>query len=85
MEYRYRTDSGSGKYIGFGLLIRIGTGTERATIVDIFDSVLRNTGIHLRVDDEQWRIARGSKRQAGGSGPLAHYLSRLRRTDAPHT
>ena len=46
---------------------------------------VRDTGIHLKVDEEQWKITQGSKRQAGGSGPLAHYLSRLRRTDSPHT
>ena len=41
---------------------------------------VRDTGIHLKVDEEQWRIARGNKSQALGSGPLAHYLSRLRYT-----
>ena len=35
---RYRTRSGSGKYIGFGS--RIETGAERTTIiVDIFDII----------------------------------------------
>ena len=64
--------------------------------VDIFNIIqkdfVRNTdtdtGIHLKVDEEQWRITRGSNRQAGGSGPLrplAHNLSKLKRTDAPHT
>ena len=55
-------DGGSGKYIGLGL--RIERGTERSTIVDIFDIIqtVRNTGIHLRVDEEQWKTARGSKR-----------------------
>ena len=52
---RYRTPSGSGKYIGFGL--RIETGSERILIiiVDIFDIIqhVRDTGIHLKVDDEQ--------------------------------
>ena len=45
--------SGSGKYIGFGL--KIETGAERTTIVDIFDIVqqVRDTDIHLKVDDEQ--------------------------------
>ena len=45
---RYRTPSGSGKYIGFGL--RIETGAERTTIVDIFDIIqqVRDTGIHLK-------------------------------------
>ena len=35
-------------------------GTERTTIiVDIFDIIqtVQNTGIHLKVDEEQWRIA----------------------------
>ena len=52
-QVRYRTASDSGKYIGFGL--RIETGTERATIVDIFDTIqtVRNTGIHLKVDEQQ--------------------------------
>ena len=57
-------------------------------IVDISDIIeqVRDTGIHLKVDDEQkWRITRGSKRQAGGTGSLAHCLSWLRQTDAPHT
>ena len=27
---------------------------------------VRDIGTHLKVDEEQWRIARGSKRQAGG-------------------
>ena len=50
---RYRTPSGGGKYIGFGL--RIETGTERTTIVDIFDIIqqVRDTGIYLKVDDER--------------------------------
>ena len=50
---RYRTPSGSGKYIGFGL--RIETGAERTTIVAIFDIIQQvpETGIHLKVDDEQ--------------------------------
>ena len=50
---RYRLPSGSGKYIGFGL--RIETGAGRTTIVDIFDIIqqVRDTGIHLKVDDEQ--------------------------------
>ena len=50
---RYRTPSGSGKYIGFGL--RIETGAERTTIiVDIFDITqqVRDTGVHLKVHEE---------------------------------
>ena len=83
---RYRTPSGSGEHIGFGL--RIETGAERTTIVDIFDIIqqVRDTGIHLKVDEEHiWRITRGNKRQAHGTGSFSHYLSGLRRTDAPHT
>ena len=49
-----RTPCGSGKYIiGFGL--RIETVAERTTIVvDIFDIIqqVRDTGIHVEVDDE---------------------------------
>ena len=48
------TASVSGKYIVFGF--RIETETERVTnIVDIFDTIqtVRNTGIHLKVDEEQ--------------------------------
>ena len=54
---RYGTPSGSGKYIRFGL--RIETGAERTTIVDIFDIIqqVRDTGIHLEVDEEQWKIS----------------------------
>ena len=51
---RYRTPSDSGKYIEFGL--RVETGAERTTIiVDIFHIIeqVRDTGIHLKVDQEQ--------------------------------
>ena len=52
---RYGTPSGSiGKYVRFGL--RNETGAERTTIiVDIFDILqqVRDTGIHLKVDEEQ--------------------------------
>ena len=50
---RYRTPSGSDKYIGFGL--RTETGAERTTIVDIFDIIqqVQDTGVHLKVDEEQ--------------------------------
>ena len=38
--------------LGFGL--RIETGAERTTIVNIFDIIqqVRDTGIHLKVDEE---------------------------------
>ena len=51
---RYRTPSGSGKYIGFGL--KIETGADRTTVIeDIFDIIqqVRDTGIQLKVDEEQ--------------------------------
>ena len=40
-------------------------------VADIFNIIqtVRDTVIHLNVDEEQWRIARGSKRQASGYGP----------------
>ena len=50
---RHRTPNGGGKYIG--LVLWIETGAERATIVDIFDIIqqVRDTGMHLKVDEEQ--------------------------------
>ena len=68
-DNRTAINSGSGNCVGFGL--RIETGTGKTTIVDIFDMVqaVRSTGIHLKVDEEQFRIARGSKTQANGYGP----------------
>ena len=57
--------------------------------MDIFDIIqqVRDTGIHLKVDEEQMAdlTRKYGKRQAGGTGSLAHYLSGLRYTDAPHT
>ena len=46
-------------------------GAERTIIADIFNIIqkVRDTGIHLKVDEEQWKITRGSKRQASGYGP----------------
>ena len=40
--------------------------------------------IHLEVDEEQYAITQGGKRQAERTGFLAPYLSGLRHTDAPH-
>ena len=63
---RYRTPSGSGKYIGFGL--RIETRAERTTIiVDIFDIIqqVRDTGIHLKVDEEPKKISKGPQKRSG--------------------
>ena len=47
--------------------------------MDIFNLTQNNSqniGVHLllKVDEEQWRIARGSKRQTGGYGPHARNL-----------
>ena len=55
--------------------------------VDIFNIIqkVKNFVIHLAVDEEQWEITQGSKRQAGRTGFLAQYLSGLRHTGAPHT
>ena len=54
--------------------------------IDIFIiQKVRDTVIHLEVDEEQWEITQGSKRQAERTGFLAQYLSGLRHTDAPHT
>ena len=84
---RYRTPSGSGKYIGFGL--RIERGAERTTTVDIFaiTQQVRDKGIHRKVDGNQIMEdhTRESKGQAGGTRSLAYYLSGLRRTNAPRT
>ena len=50
----------------FGL--RVETGTKRAALidVDIFNiiPIVQDTVIHLEVDEEQWKITQGSKRQA---------------------
>ena len=82
----YKTPSGSGKYIGFEL--RIETGAERTTVVnvDIFDIIqqVRDTDIHLKIDEEQWKITQGSKRQAKWVwSPSA--MSGLRLPDTPHS
>ena len=80
---RYWTPSGIGKYIGFGL--RIATEAERTTIVDTFDIIqqVRDIGIHLKVDEEQWKTTQGSKRQAKWVwSPRA--MSGLRLPDTPH-
>ena len=67
----------------------IETRTQRTIImylVDIFIiQKVQDTVIHLKVDEEQWEITQGSKRQAERTGFLAQYLSGLRPTDAPHT
>ena len=49
--------------------------------VDVFIiQKVQDTVIHLEVDEAQWEITRGSKRQAERTGFLAQYLSGLRRT-----
>ena len=68
----------------FGVVNGLGRN-EEGDQADIFNTTQKrqNTGVHLKKVDEaleQWRTARGSKRRAGGSGPLAHYLSGLRQT-----
>ena len=75
VRYIKASSNSSGKYMRYGL--RIETGTERTAIVDTFNIIqkVRDTGIHLEVGEEQCRITRGSKRQAGGYGPLAQCLS----------
>ena len=70
---RVGTPRGSGKYIRFGL--RIEKGAERTTIimVDIFDIVqqVRDTGIHLKVDEEP---------KKSSTGPRKIYAEKRRRT-----
>ena len=54
--------------------------------VDIFIiQKVQDTVIHVEVDEEQWAITEGNKRQAEITVFLAQYLSGLRHTDAPHT
>ena len=55
--------------------------------VDIFNIIqnVQDPVIHLEVDEEQWEITQGRKRQAERSGFLAQYLSGLRHTDARNT
>ena len=93
---RYRTPSGSGEYRGFGL--RIETGAERQDHHHHHRRYLRHNkpastrhrySPESRGKANKWRITRGSKRQARGTGSLAdaihqYYLSGLRHTDAPH-
>ena len=55
--------------------------------MDIFNiiQIVQDTVIHLKVDEEQWEVTQGSKRQAERTGSLAQYLSGLRHTDDLHT
>ena len=89
---RDRTGWASGIYnMGFGVKDwKKRTEWTTNMNVDVFniynpEEVQEDSGIHLRVEKEQWGIARGSTRRAGGYGPLARYLSGLRHVDAPHT
>ena len=67
-----------------GLGLKVETGAERTTIIVdniIFDLIqqVRDTGFHLKVDEEQWKI----KRQAKWVwSPRA--MSGLRLPDTPH-
>ena len=65
---------------GFG---RIGRG-DQAYIFNLIKNNSLNNAVHLKVDGERWRIARGSKRQAGRYAPHARNLSGLRYPDAPY-
>ena len=60
---------------------------QRDHDVDIFNIIqkVKDTVIHLEVDEEQWENTQGSKRQAETTEFLAQHLSGLRHTDAPHT
>ena len=60
------------------------TGRTMMWIIFMIQKV-QDTVIHLEVDEEQWEITQGSKRQAERTGFLAQSLSGLRHTDAPHT
>ena len=69
---RDRTTSGSGICIhGFGgdqeLEQELREDHQRRCLQQ--NPEVRDTGIHLKVDEEQRRIAQGSKRQASGYGP----------------
>ena len=63
-------------------LRRIG-GDDQADIFNLIQNT-QNTSVHLKVDEEQWRITPGSKRQAGGYGPHVRNLSGLRHPDTPY-
>ena len=59
---------------------------EEGHDVDIFIiQKVQDAVIHLEIDEEQWEITQGSKRQAERTGFLAQYFSGLRHPDAPHT
>ena len=65
--------------------------TEGGDQADIFNLIQNSqntssSSVHLKVliDEEQWRIAQGSKGQAGGCGTHVRNLSGLRHPDTPH-
>ena len=64
--------------LGFKGLSRIGGGDQ----ADIFNLIQnsQNTVVHLllKVDEERWRVAQGSKRQVIGYDPHVRNLSGLR-------
>ena len=53
---------------------RIGGG-DQADMFNLNQNNSHNTSVHLKVDEEPWRIAQGSKRQASGYGPHVRNLS----------
>ena len=59
--------------------LRMIEGGDQAYIFDLIQKS-QNTSVHLKVDEEQWRNAQGSKKQASGYGPHVRNLSRLRHT-----
>ena len=69
--------------MGYGLRIEI--RTWRTTIVDIFDIIQKeqDTGIHLKVDEEQWKITQEVRGKQVGMVPTCA-MSGLRLPDTPH-
>ena len=75
---RYRTASSSAKYVGFGLRIR--SGTESTTVAGVLNIMIQkspDSGIHLNVDEEQWRVTQETKRLVGEEPFIQIYLSGL--------
>ena len=63
----------------------IETRTKRTHDVDIFNVIqkVQDTVIHLEVDEEQWKITQGSKKQANWVWS-PRTMSGLRLPDTPH-
>ena len=74
-------------YIGCEAVVTTLKQNRQDHDVDIFNIIqkVKDIVIHLEVDEEQWEVTQGSKRQAERTGFLAQYLSGLRHTDASHT